>query len=150
MSLALQKRTDVRVSVSVMQYSQVFRIVLPAIRASPCGGISALCAARHRWPRGSADHQLVGFLLGARRGKASLATGLSGPPTGGITGTCAAGGSKIFGVNPASTPPTLRLGRRRPGRIRNLHLHMIYLWISFQKYHHTYKTSLKADKEVGG
>ena len=38
----------------------------------------------------TADHLLMEFLLGARRGKASLATGLSGPPTGGITGTCAA------------------------------------------------------------
>ena len=58
----------------------------------------------------------MGFLRGARRGTASLAHGLSGPPTGGITGTCAAGCSKFWGnfvlqwqqnfwVNPAQTPP---------------------------------------------
>ena len=53
-----------------------------------CEASLAMCAA---------DHLLMEFLLGARRGKASLATGLSGPPTGGITGTCAAFAAKFLG-----------------------------------------------------
>ena len=53
------------------------------VRASHMGGIS-------QWRGiaglvGSADHQMMEFLRGARRGTASLAHGLSGPPTGGIS-----------------------------------------------------------------
>ena len=58
------------------------------VRASHMGGIS-------QWRGiaglvGSADHQMMGFLRGARRGTASLAHGLSGPPTGGIANILAA------------------------------------------------------------
>ena len=96
--------------------------LLPAIvlalgrRASPCGGISALCAARHRWqnaqrttnwwdffsapgaarhrwPRGSADHRQVE-----------------------LREPCAAF-CKIFGVNPASTPPS-RVSSSKETQIR--------------------------------
>ena len=73
----------------------------------------------HRWHTGAADHQLMEFCKPGLRGAAKfLGENLRIPPR--------------HRLPALPTSRKLRLGRRRPGGIRNLHLHIIYHGSAFE------------------